>query len=338
MINPTSKSGVDSKIQWKRYTDIMQQGIDYITSRAKGEIRSLKTQWDGFNSIGLNGIEWQSLYVLAARPGVGKTLIASSLTRELQNLNKEQDFAVLHFQFEMLGRNLALRELSSANKMNIRYLQSSGDDGLPPLSEADVERLKVYLKTQTHRQDYVIDTPLTVVEMKKALIEFFKEIKKPFVCTLDHTLLVKQSGTETNRQMTLQNLATMLTEMKNALPVTFIVLTQLNREIDDPERQKPGNLSNFPTEADVYGSDFLLQCADVMVAYNRPAKYNLNTYGPQKFIIGPADKYLLAMHILKNRFGETGIQWYRAEYSLMTILETGTPGTATPISLRKPIS
>lgn len=319
---PTSAS---SKAPWKKYTDIMQQGLDYIQSRAKGEIKSLKTQWAGFNSIGLNGIEWQSLYVIAARPGVGKTLIAASLTRELQNLNKDQDFAVLHFQFEMLGRNLALRELSSANRLNIRYLQSAGDDGMPPMTAADFKKLQDYTATQTHRQDYVIDSPMTVLEMKKAIYDFYREVRKPFVITLDHTLLVKQSGGETNRQVTLQNLATMMTEMKNALPVTFIVLTQLNREIDDPERQKPGNLSNYPTEADVYGSDFLHQCADVMIAYNRPAKYNLSLYGPQRFLLTPHDKYLLAMHVLKNRFGETGIQWYKAEYALMTIVETDTP-------------
>lgn len=326
---PASSAGstrpVASKSPWKRYTDIMQQGIDYITSRARGEVKSLRTQWEGFNSIGLNGIEWQSLYVLAARPGVGKTLIAASLTRELQRINKDQDFAVLHFQFEMLGRNLALRELSSANRMNIRYLQSAGDDGMPPLSKSDLQKLNDYVSTQGHRQDYVIDTPLTVTEMRKALIDFYKEVKKPFVVTLDHTLLVKQSGTETNRQMTLQNLATMMTEMKNALPITFLVLTQLNREIDDPDRQKPGSLSNYPTEADVYGSDYLLQCADVMIAYNRPAKYNLSLYGPLRYMINPEDKYLLAMHVLKNRFGDTGIQWYKAEYALMTIVEAKAP-------------
>jgi replicative DNA helicase len=303
----------------------MQEGMSYINSRHKGEIKSLRTQWNGFNSIGLNGIEWQSLYVLAARPGVGKTLIASSLTRELQRLNPEQDFAVLHFQFEMLGRNLALRELSSANKLNIRYLQSSGDDGMPPISESDMLKLQSYIASQSTRQDYVIDKAMTVSEMRKAIIDFYYEIKKPFVITLDHTLLVKQSGTETNRQTTLQNLATMMTEMKNALPVTFLVLTQLNREIDDPERQRPGNLSNYPTEADVFGSDYLLQCPDVMIAYNRPAKYNLNLYGPLKYMLTPADKYLLAMHILKNRFGETGIQWYKADYATMTVVETSAP-------------
>ena len=267
------------------------------------------------------------MYVIAARPGVGKTLIAASLTRELQKINSEQDFSVLHFQFEMLGRNMALRELSAANNMNIRFLQSAKDPGMPEMTKADFDKLKDYAAKQSSRNEFIVDKALTVNEIGNTVRLFHKQTNKPFVVTLDHTLLVKQSSTESNRQVTLQNLATLLTELKNELPVTFLILTQLNREIDDSERQKPGQLSNFPTEADVYGSDFLLQCADVMIAYNRPAKYNLQLYGPQKFIIKPTDKYLLAMHILKNRFGEVGIQWYRAEYAKMTILESDIPDT-----------
>lgn len=316
-----------TKFPWKHYGDVMEEGIHYIHSRATGSIKSLKTQWNQFNSIGLNGIEWQSLYVIAARPGVGKTLIAASLTRELQRLNSEQEFAVLHFQFEMLGRNMALRELSSANNMNIRFLQSANDPGMPPLTGSDFNQLKDYASKQKARNEYIVDKALTVSELGNAVRTFYKTYKIPFVVTLDHTLLVKQSGSESNRQVTLQNLATLLTELKNELPVTFLILTQLNREIDDAERQKPGLLSNYPTEADVYGSDFLLQCADVMIAYNRPAKYNLQLYGPLKYIIKPTDKYLLAMHILKNRFGEVGIQWYRADYAKMLVVETDVPDT-----------
>lgn len=312
---------------WKHYGDVMEEGIHYIHSRATGSIKSLKTQWNQFNSIGLNGIEWQSLYVIAARPGVGKTLIAASLTRELQRLNSDQTFAVLHFQFEMLGRNMALRELSSANNMNIRFLQSANDPGMPPLTGSDFNQLKDYASKQKARNEFIVDKALTVSELGNAVRSFYKTYKIPFVVTLDHTLLVKQSGSESNRQVTLQNLATLLTELKNELPVTFLILTQLNREIDDAERQKPGLLSNYPTEADVYGSDFLLQCADVMIAYNRPAKYNLQLYGPLKYIIKPTDKYLLAMHILKNRFGEVGLQWYRADYAKMLVVETDVPDT-----------
>ena len=117
----------------------------------------------------------------------------------------------------------------------------------------------------------------------------------------------------------------MLAEMKNKLPVVFLILTQLNREIDDAERQKPGQQGNYPTEKDVFGSDALLQCADVMIAYNRPAKYNLSYYGPTQYMITPSDKYLLAVHVLKNRYGEVGIQWYRANYAQMLVEEAAEP-------------
>lgn len=323
MTHSASPVDATTKKPWKRYGDIMSESIDYLTKRSDGSLKSLKTQWPTFNKIGLNGIEWQSLYVIAARPGVGKTLIAASLTRELQVLNHDQNFAVLHFQFEMLGRNMAMRELSSATNLNIRYMQSAQDDGLPPLKSEDLKKLERYASTQKERQEYIIDKALTVNEMQSAIISFYTEIRKPVVVTLDHTLLVKQGASETSRQQTLQNLATMLTEMKNRLPVTFLILTQLNRDIDDAERQKPGMLSNYPTEADVFGSDYLLQCADVMIAYNRPAKYNLALYGPQRFEI--TDKYLLAMHVLKNRFGEPAIHWYKAQYETMTITEAPIP-------------
>ena len=310
---------------WKHYSDVMNEGLIYIHNRAIGSSKSLKTQWKQFNNIGLNGVEWNSLYVIGARPGVGKTLIASSLTRELQTLNPDQDFAVLHFQFEMLGRNMALREFSSANNMNIRYLQSAKDDGMPPLSKTDFDKLKAYASANKTRQEFIIDKALTVNEMQSALIQFYRKVAKPFVVTLDHTLLVKQSGSEKSKQETLNNLAVMLAEMKNKLPVMFIILTQLNREIDDAERQKPGQAGNYPTEKDVFGSDALLQCADVMIAYNRPAKYNISDYGPHHYMITPSDKYLLAMHVLKNRYGEVGIQWYRANYAKMLVEETIEP-------------
>lgn len=262
------------------------------------------------------------------------TLISNAITRNLHALNKKQDFNILHFQFEMLGRNMAIRELSAGTNLNIRYLQSAKDPGMIPLTKSDHEKLLHYVASQRGRKEYVIDRALTVDGIKKAIYDFYTAYRKPFVVTLDHTLLVKMSSSETSKMVTLQNLSTMMTELKKDLPVIFLILTQLNREIDDSKRQEPGKLANFPTEADVYGSDYLLQCADVMIAYNRPSKYNISSYGPQKFIITPFDKFLLAQHVLKNRFGEVGIHWYRAEYATMNVIEAKTPNTGSGFSAR----
>ena len=310
---------------WKRYGDLMTEGVNYLEQRKTGRAKSLKTQWSGFNKIGLNGLEWQSLYVLGARPGVGKTLFASSITRDLQRLNPDQDFSVLHFQFEMLGRNMAIRELSNTSNLNVRYIQSAQDDGLPPLSEEHFKKLAEYAAKQSDRQEYVVDTATNVAQMQEIIEKFYHETKKPFVVTLDHTLLIKQGASETSKQQTLEKLATMMTMLKNRYPIIFIVLTQLNRDIDNAERQIPGKLSNYPTEADVFGSDSLLQCADVMIAMNRPAKYNINTYGPKQYIIEPHMENYLALHVLKNRFGDVSVQWYYANYTVMALEEVAAP-------------
>jgi replicative DNA helicase len=252
-------------------------------------------------------------------------LIGSALARQVQRLNTTQDFNVLNFQFEMIGKNIATREFSAMTKLPLRYILSAQDKGMGALSTTDLAIIRDYANKQTERKEFVVDAPMTVEQMRSTVAQFYAATRKPFLITLDHTLLVKQAASETSRTVTLQNLATMLVETKNKYPVSWIILTQLNREIDDAERQKPGQLSNYPGEADVYGSDFLLQCADVMIAYNRPAKYNLSLYGPLKYIITPEYKNLLAAHVLKNRYGEPSIQWYMADYQTMNLYETVAP-------------
>ncbi len=321
------------KLPWKQYGEVLKASYDKLVKRKNGDIKSLKTRWKSFNSIGINGIEWQSLIVIGARPGVGKTFVAATIARDLQELNKDQDFNVLHFQFEMLAENMGIRELSAGTSLDIRYIQSAEDDGMKPLNPADLLKLKKYSEENVGRKEYIVDLPMSVEQMRNTIVAFYEHNnRRPIVITLDHTLLIKQGASEKSKQITLQNLSVMLTEMKNRYPVTFIILSQLNRTIDDAERQKPGTLGNFPTEADIYGSDWLMQCADVVIAYNRPAKYNLSLYGPMKYTIMPTDKFLLAAHVLKNRFGEMSIQWYQADYSTMSLVEAVEPYTKAKFS------
>ena len=47
-----------------------------MRGRMDGRIKSLKTAWPKFNDATLNGLEWNTLTVVGARPGVGKTLFS----------------------------------------------------------------------------------------------------------------------------------------------------------------------------------------------------------------------------------------------------------------------
>lgn len=56
----------------------------------------------------------------------------------------------------------------------------------------------------------------------------------------------------------------------------FIVLSQLNRNVDNPERNEDGKYSNYILESDIFGGDALLQHADTVIGINRPAKQKSN--------------------------------------------------------------
>jgi hypothetical protein len=104
----------------------------------------------------------------------------------------------------------------------------------------------------------------------------------------------------------------------------FILLTQLNRETDRPERNENGKYGNHILESDIYGGDGLLQHADIVIGINKPAKRKIKFYGPERFIID--DPETLVFHWIKSRNGDTGLSFFKAEFQHMRIDEMDTPG------------
>jgi hypothetical protein len=114
--------------------------------------------------------------------------------------------------------------------------------------------------------------------------------------------------------------------MKKKYPIAFIVLSQLNRNIDDPKRQEEGVYGNYVLDSDIYGSDALLQHADVVMGINKPSVRKIRLYGPEKFII--QDEDILVFHFLKSRNGTTRISFFKLDRTTMRIVEVPTPPTA----------
>jgi len=289
-------------------SEAYDQALAYAQKRRTGEIKSIKTPWSKFNEVSMDGLEWNSLTVIAGRPGSGKTLIGSMISREAFKLNPDQDFCVLDFQFEMLARNIALREISGSTGIHVRKLSSVG----AKLNDDDLEAAVNYCKANSDREVYTFEKPLTVDQMRDKILEFYKIKRKPLLVTIDHSLLLKKSASEKDRIDTLYNLGNMLAETRRQLPVCFIVLSQLNREIESTERLKPNNIGNFVKDSDVFGADALLQFTDILIGINRPAKYGLTTYGPEKL---PVDMDTLAVHFLKVRNGEPRLTLFRADFA-----------------------
>jgi replicative DNA helicase len=325
--------------KWKTQREAFIESLSYLDGRKKGKITSLKTPWQKFNDATTDGIEWHSTTVIGARPATGKTLIKDLIITGAFKLNPLTPFRVLEFQFEMLGKNTAIREYSQNLGVSYKYLCSA--DG--KLSDEDFERCKAYAKSKLQYPIDVVEESCNVLEFKET-IENYMDVhstkvqqKNPVtgkdetvtkykntIVTLDHSLLLDNAPYGDDMSM-LKALGKTVTALKRKYPIAFIILSQLNRNIDAPERNEDGKYGNFVLDSDVFGSDALLQHADTLIGLNRPGyKQKLNYYGVERYIINQ-DPSILAMHFLKCRNGETGIAFFKAEFEKMNILEIPTP-------------
>jgi len=314
---------------WKDQKQGFLDSLVYLRGRKDGHIRSLKTPWEKFNDATTDGLEWHSMTVIGGRPGSGKTLIKDQLVRESFKLNPDEKFRVLEFQFEMLARTSAIREFSSVLGKSYKYLCSA--DG--QLSNEDLATCYEHAKERVKIPIDIVEEPITVNELKEVIVDYMNthatrddegkvEYTKTIV-TLDHSLLLKKAPFEKDKFDTLYNLGEAVTEIKRRYPIAFIILTQLNRGIDNPERNEDGKYGNYILESDIFGSDALLQHADTLIGINRPAKQKIRFYGPDRYII--ENDRVLVLHFLKCRNGDNRMSFFKAEFERMRISEMPTP-------------
>jgi hypothetical protein len=117
-----------------------------------------------------------------------------------------------------------------------------------------------------------------------------------------------------------------LTYMKKKYPVAFLVLSQLNRNVDNPDRVRDGEYGNYVLDSDLFGADALLQHADVVLGINKPSIRKIRQYGPEKYII--EDDETLVFHFLKSRNGLTKMSFFKLDRDLMRIVEIEPPAQA----------
>jgi len=305
---------------WGGQYKAFQEALQYMSKRQSGEEKSIYTPWPKFNDATTDGLEWNTLTVIGGRPGSGKTLIKDQIIRESFDLNPDDNFRVLEFQFEMVGRTSAIREFSSLTGKTYKELCSAGS----VLTTDVINKCYEYAKTRVSNPVDIVSTPMTVNQMREQIDMYMDEHKgQKTIITLDHTILVKRAPYQNNRLDMLFELGEFFTQCKRDYPCMFIALSQLNRNIDNPDRAVDGKYGNYILESDIFGSDAMLQHADTLLGINRPAKQKIRFYGPDRYII--QDDRTLVLHFLKARNGDARMSFFKAEFERMQVSEMATP-------------
>ncbi len=314
---------MQKKHEWQSQHIDFNEALKYMKRRQEGIEKSIYTPWPKFNDAGTDGIEWNTLTIMGGRPGSGKTLIKDQIIRESFVLNPNDDFRVLEFNFEMVGRTSAIREFSSLTGKTYKELCSAGST----LSSSTLNSCYQYAKQKVNYPIDKVNRPMSINQMRELIDRYMEYYKgKKTIITLDHTLLVKKAPYHGNSaQSMLFELGEFFTECKRTYPCLFLVLSQLNRNIDNPDRAVNGKYGNYILESDIFGSDAMLQHADMLIGINRPAKQKIRYYGPDKYII--ADDRTLVFHFLKARNGDVRMSFFKAEFERMRVSEMATPAT-----------
>ena len=308
------------KPAWDGQYQAFNDALKYMLARQSGKEKSIQTPWPKFNDAVTDGLEWNTLTVIGGRPGSGKTLIKDQIVRESFILNPAEDFRVLEFSFEMVGRTTALREFSSITGKTYKELCSAGTI----LSKDTFDKCHQHSKNRIKSPVDQITTPMTVNQMRDQVDIYMNHHKgKKTIITLDHSILVKRAPYQNNRLDMLFELGEFFTQCKRDYPCLFICLSQLNRNIDNPDRAQNGKYGNYVLESDIFGSDAMLQHADTLIGLNRPAKQKIRYYCPDRYII--ENDRTLVLHFLKARNGDTRMSFFKAEFENMRITEMDTP-------------
>jgi replicative DNA helicase len=331
MSQQMSIPGNDKKYGRKSYTAVLDRGLKYIEKRMTGKVRSLRTPWDGLNRAGIAGLEWGSMMTIGARPGAGKTMLVSQILREAHRLNPDQIFNILEFQFEMGDEQYAARQFAGEVALDYGQVLSS----YSALDKFAFEHMKRYREEceAMHRSGIyrdMISAPLSHEDIREAILDTYQEYgSNPMIVTIDHSWLIKKHRIDKDKFDTLYNTTEMLMQLKKEIPIIVLMITQLNRSIDDAARKIPSNIANYPTSSDIFGGDALMQGSDMVVVLNRPFKADIRSYGPYGYECKTDDIF---MHLIKVRNGsdDNNLLFLKAEFTHQRMVETSAPAASRP--------
>ena len=302
-------------LSFRHISTATSEAVEYIRKRKNHEIQSLATRWKKFNKSCMGGIEPNTIYTIVGISGSGKSSFVNTLETDLIDLNSNQDVIVLNFSFEMLSSRQVGRKISSKLRQTTAELYSANNELTDDLLDR-VEQTSQQIKSYPI---YYVDTPGTV-ENIASTINYFYETKakdKKFVIILDHTLLVEGQNRESALQV-ISELQKLFIKVKKLPNTTIIQLSQMNRNIENPERINNPSM-HYPMRSDISSADTIFHASDYVICIHRPELLNIQQYGPNRLLV----KNKVYVHILKNRdAGECAILEFDNDLKYNNLIET----------------
>ncbi len=228
------------------------------------------------------GLRPKKMYVIAARPGMGKTAMKDTVRRAVM----DQGYVVCDFNLEMGSDEIGERELAFRSMVNLRKVMAARE-----VSDAELARVVGAAGSVPRGLWWVYDNCFSmddiILRCRSAKKRAKKEGKKVGLILIDYLQLLSDQGTE-GRQQSVSACSRQTKILSKEMDAAVMALSQLNRQCEFREDKRP-------MLSDIRESGSIEQDAD-MIGF----LYREHQYRPEV----PAE--LTELIIRKQRAGPTG--------------------------------
>lgn len=270
--------------------EIMNDLAQYVTElQSSGESVGISTGLD-IDRI-LNGFDESKLYILGARPSMGKTALVMTIMRRVA---KEKAKAGI-LSLETSHRSLAFRLVAQVANLEVDKMSSSR------LTDEEMDKFLDACKELSGYGIYIDDKAAITSEQMRAKCRSMKQ-KGVGIIFVDFLQLVRSKGRSKHEEV--GEVSKTLKAISKDLKIPIVALSQLSRKVEDRSNKRP-------TLADLRESGSIEEDADVVMFLYRPEYYGIEKYPDGETTSGVAE-----VIIAKNKDGKTGIkkQMFVKEY------------------------
>ena len=259
------------------YAQALGETLDYLV-RSKNGLEGIPTGLACLDRR-TGGLKNGHLVVVAARPGMGKTVLAENIARHAAKQGK-----AVHFQsYEMSRRELVMRGMAAEAQIDFGRLKT----GTPTTDEI---RRRNDFAAAAPNWTLTIDTAPSDIGRLCLAARDRKLTGRLDLLVIDHLHLIPRPG-RTSEVQELGDITARLKRLARELDIPVLLLAQLNRAVAKQTDKRP-------TIADIRGSGSIEQDADIIIMPHRPGYYDENE-----------SPHLAELIVAKNRHGEPGVEY-----------------------------
>lgn len=276
-------------------------------SRKPGEIMGLSTGYKELDKY-LMGLQPGQMFVLAARPSVGKTTFALNICQNVAKLHK---LPVIIFSLEMSSHEVTSKILASETgiPLHVIKMKNFNAEHMQKLNRVnELSEIPFYIDDRGGQ---------TIMEMRSKARRLKMERGLGLIM-IDYLQIIRPHSKHQNKADLIGDISMAIKALAKELEVPIMVLAQLNREFEKDSGGAVGKdgrpkMARKPRLSDLRDSGAIEADADIVIFIDREKDLQKNPDQLTTMVIG------------KNRSGELGDVYFRFDGALSSFVDVPAP-------------